>query len=236
MTSTSPISSNSTLASRLGVVRETIAEECSRLRRSPNEVTLIAVTKFQPASVVRELAALGIRDVAESRHQEAEQKSVELRDCPISWHFVGQLQTKKARRVRAYSTTIHSVDRAALVDALAWGMDDDNQRLTDVFLQVNLSHDPGRGGVAESQLEPLVEHVLGAPGLRLRGVMAVAPLGEDPDRAFARLREASDRVQRCDSSAQAMSAGMSGDYRQALAWGATHLRIGSAITGKMPPG
>lgn len=229
-TSTSPTSSSSPLAERLAAVREGVADAARAAGRSPDELTTIVVTKFHPASLVRELAALGVRDVGENRHQEAQEKAAELADLDLRWHFVGQLQSKKARQVRRYAAVIHSLDRISLVDALKV----DDAPDVDVFVQLNLTDDPARGGVADRDLEPLVEHVLATGGLRLLGVMAVAPLDEEPARAFERVRLASERVRRLAPAASAISAGMSQDYREAVAAGATHLRIGTAITGNRP--
>ena len=229
-TSTSPTSSSSPLAERLAAVRDGIADAARAAGRAPEELTTIVVTKFHPVALVRELAALGVRDVGENRHQEAQEKAAELADLDLRWHFVGQLQSKKARQVRRYASAIHSVDRLSLVDALR-SEDGD----IDAFVQLNLTDDPGRGGVADRDLEPLVEHILDTPGLRLVGVMAVAPLDEEPARAFERVRAASDRVRSLAPQATSISAGMSQDYREAIAAGATHLRIGTAITGTRPP-
>jgi pyridoxal phosphate enzyme (YggS family) len=188
------------------------------------------VTKFQPATLVRELADLGVRDVGENRHQEAIAKAAEVGDPRLAWHFVGQLQSNKAKAVRRYAATVHSVDRASLVDALAA---DEGPELG-VFLEIGLSEEPGRGGVAPESADSLAERVLVTPGLRLLGVMGVAPLGAEPRRAFARLREVSERLRDLAPEATAISAGMSGDFREAILEGATHLRIGTAITGNRP--
>ena len=176
------------LASRLADVDARIADAARAAGRDPSTITRIVVTKFHPASLVRDLAALGVRDVGENRHQEAQEKAAELADLPLTWHFVGQLQSKKARQARRYASVIHSIDRVSLVDALA-----SDESTVDAFVQLNLTDDPARGGVADRDLEPLVEHILAAPGLRLLGVMAVAPLGEEPARAFERVRAASRR-------------------------------------------
>ncbi|HEY8281947.1 MAG TPA: YggS family pyridoxal phosphate-dependent enzyme [Leifsonia sp.] len=228
-TSTSPTSSSSPLSERLQAVRKGIADAARSAGRAPEELTTIVVTKFHPASLVRELSELGVRDVGENRHQEAQAKAAELADLELRWHFVGQLQSKKARQVRQYASVIHSVDRVSLVDALR-----SDETSVDCFVQLNLTDDPARGGVADSDLEPLVHHVLDTPGLRLLGVMAVAPLGVEPRRAFARVREASERIRAIAPGAAAISAGMSEDYPAAIAEGATHLRIGTAITGNRP--
>ena len=228
-TSTSPTSSSNALAERLAAVRGGIADAARAAGRASEELTTIVVTKFHPASLVRELAALGVQDVGENRHQEAQEKATELADLGLRWHFVGQLQSKKARQVRRYARVIHSIDRSSLVDALA-----SEEDVVDAFVQLNLTDDPGRGGVADRDLEALVERVLETPGLRLLGVMAVAPLDEEPARAFERVRRASERVRTLAPDAVAISAGMSQDYREAIAAGATHLRIGTAITGNRP--
>lgn len=193
-------------------------------------MTLIVVTKFHPASLIRDLVDLGVRDVGENRHQDASPKAVELAELPLTWHFVGQLQSNKARAVAEYARVIHSVDRESLVSALARA-----ERPLDVFLEVNLTDDPGRGGVTPEALLPLAEQVLVHPSLRLRGVMAVAPIDDEPRAAFARLRGHSERVRTVAPEAVAISAGMSGDYAEAIAEGATHLRVGAAITGNRPP-
>lgn len=219
----------STLAERLAATRESVAEAARAVGRDPGEITTIVVTKFHSVAMIRELATLGVRDVGESRHQEAQAKAEDLRDAGLTWHFVGQLQGKKARQVRAYADVIHSVDRESLVRALSSDVSS-----VDCFIQVNLTDDPARGGVAPAALEPLAESILAAPGLRLLGLMAVAPLGGGPRPAFARVRELSERLARIAPEATALSMGMSQDYREAIIEGATHLRIGTAITGKRP--
>lgn len=219
----------SDLADRLASVQGSIADAARDAGRHPNEVTTIVVTKFQPVSLIRDLVELGVRDIGENRHQEAQAKAVELADLDLRLHFVGQLQGKKARQVREYAFAIHSVDRGSLVDALR-----SDEASVDCFVQVNLTDDPRRGGVDPDGLEALVEHVLATPGLRLRGLMAVAPLDEPPRPAFARVRLLSERVQRIAPDAAALSMGMSHDFRDAILEGATHLRIGTAITGNRP--
>ena len=219
----------SALAERLASVQGSIADAARDAGRHPREVTTIVVTKFQPVALIAELAGLGVQDIGENRHQEAQAKAAELASLGLRWHFVGQLQTKKAKQVRAYASAIHSVDRPALVEALR-----SDDATVDCFVQVNLTDDPGRGGVAADGLDELVEQVLRTPGLRLRGLMAVAPLGEPARPAFARVRLLSERVQRIDPDASSLSMGMSHDFREAILEGATHLRIGTAITGNRP--
>jgi PLP dependent protein len=215
--------------SRLSHTRELIAAAAKEANRSVDELTLIVVTKFHPSSLIRELAALGVTDIGENRHQEAAQKFDELNELDLTWHFIGQLQTKKARQVARYADVIHGIDRVGLVDALQ-----SIDRVIDCFIQVNLTDDIGRGGVEPDQLLELAEQVLSTPTLNLRGVMAVAPLDEPPRPAFARLREYSEMVQSLAPEATDISAGMTLDFADAIAEGATHLRIGSAITGNRP--
>ncbi|AYF99202.1 YggS family pyridoxal phosphate-dependent enzyme [Protaetiibacter intestinalis] len=218
------------LAERLAAVDAGIADAARAAGRDPGELTRIVVTKFHPASLVRELAALGVRDVGENRHQEAQAKAAETSELGLRWHFVGQLQSNKARAVRGYAAAVHSLDRDSLVDALAAP----DAPPLDGFLEIDLSGEPGRGGADPADAERLAERVLATPGLRLAGVMAVAPLGQEARPAFARLREVSERIRALSPGADRISAGMSGDYAEAILEGATHLRIGTAITGKRP--
>ncbi|MBK0419204.1 YggS family pyridoxal phosphate-dependent enzyme [Leucobacter sp. CSA1] len=216
-------------------MRGGIGDACRVAGRDPEDLTLIVVTKFHPASLVAALAELGVRDVGENRHQEAQAKARELASLDLRWHFVGQLQSKKARQVAGYAHAIHSIDRDAVIaplDRLA--AEEGSRPPIDAFMQINLTDDPARGGVAPDGIEPLAERMLASPALRLRGVMAVAPLEEEPASAFARLAGYSERVRAIAPDADAISAGMTHDYAEAIAAGATHLRIGSAITGKRP--
>ncbi|MCU1523654.1 MAG: YggS family pyridoxal phosphate enzyme [Microbacteriaceae bacterium] len=217
------------LQDRLDAVRSGISEAARQAGRDPRAITTVVVTKFHPAELVRKLHTLGVRNFGENRHQEALAKAAELRDLDLVWHFIGQLQSKKARQVRSYARVIHSLDRDSVVDALV-----STEPSIDCFVQLNLTDDAARGGVRDSELERLTERVLATHGLSLLGVMAVAPVGEDPRAAFARVRAASQRVMSIAPAARFISAGMSGDYREAILEGATHLRIGSAITGNRP--
>ncbi|MCT9819906.1 YggS family pyridoxal phosphate-dependent enzyme [Microbacterium sp. W1N] len=222
------------LTARLADLDARIADAARSAGRDPSELTRIVVTKFHPAELVSTLYAAGVREVGENRQQELSAKREALPDLPgLRWHFIGQLQSKKARAVRAAAQVVHSVDRDRAADALH-AADPDGAPLA-VLLQLNLTDDPGRGGVAPAGLESLATHVLTAcPSLRVRGVMAVAPLDEAPAAAFARVAAASESLRRVVPDATWISAGMSGDYAEAIAAGATHLRIGTAITGPRP--
>jgi PLP dependent protein len=219
----------SELADRLHAVDVAIADAARQAGRDPAGITRIVVTKFHPVSLIRELFALGVRDFGENRHQEAAAKAAELADLDLTWHFVGQLQSKKARQALQYARVVHSVDRESLVRAMSG-----DHPPVDCFVQLNLTDDPQRGGVQPAEAERLAELVADAPGLKLIGVMAVAPLDEEPRRAFERVRQISDRVRAVVPGADQISAGMSGDFCEAVESGATHLRIGTAITGNRP--
>jgi len=221
------------LAANLQAVRTRIAQACQAAGRPP--ATLIVVTKFFGADDVRRLAGLGVTDVGENRDQEAAAKHAECRDLALTWHFIGQLQTNKASSVVRYADLIHTVDRPHLVSALQKAADRAD-KCQDVLLQVNLDSQPrsGRGGVAPGDLEALLTAAMAAQALRVRGVMGVAPLGEDPGPAFDRLHVAAARVQQEIPDAVIVSAGMSSDLEVAVAHGATHLRIGTAVMGSRP--
>ena len=222
------------LSDRLAAVDAGIVDAARSARRDPAEITRIVVTKFHPVSLVQNLYGLGVRDVGENRQQELSEKFAAFGSPPgPRWHFIGQAQTNKARAIRAAASAVHSVDRPRIADALDAAGEPDGSVL-DVLLQVNLTADPGRGGVAPAGLPDLAEYVSGCRTLRLRGVMAVAPLDEEPARAFACLAGYAAEVRAVDPAATWISAGMTPDYPEAIAAGATHLRIGSAITGLRP--
>jgi len=223
------------LAERLARVSASVADAVRESGREPHDVTTIVVTKFHPASLVRELATLGVVDVGENRQQEASEKSAALADLPLRWHFIGQLQSKKAKQVLAFANAIHSLDRLSLVAALGSALAAGQTGATiDGFIQLNLTDDPARGGVRPGDLDSFTESVLATGGIRLRGLMVVAPLDGEPRAAFAAVRELSERLRLVAPDATALSMGMSGDYREAVLEGATHLRIGTAITGNRP--
>ncbi len=221
------------IAAALARVEERIGAACAAAGRDRAEVTLVVVTKTYPAADLARLAALGVRDVAENRDQEAAAKHAECVPLNLTWHFVGQLQTNKARSVATYADLVHSVDRPAVAAALDRGAAR-AERVLDCLLQVSLDGDPDRGGVPVPGLPALAEAVAAATSLRLRGVMAVAPLGADPLAAFSVLPGLLGQVGQVDPGADVISAGMSGDLEAAVACGATHLRVGTAILGRRP--
>ncbi|MEW2591674.1 YggS family pyridoxal phosphate-dependent enzyme [Micromonospora aurantiaca] len=230
------------LAAGLARVRARIADACVAAGRPRDEVTLVAVTKTYPAADVVALAGLGVTDVGENRDQEAAPKAEAVAETGAAprWHFIGQLQRNKARSVVRYADVVQSVDSvrlAAALDAAAGAVRD---RPLDVLVQVSIDGDPARGGAlpgaADPQrgLDPVAAAVAGADGLRLAGLMAVAPLGWEPDRAFARLAEVAAALRADHPGATVLSAGMSGDLESAIGHGATHVRVGSALLGMRP--
>ena len=223
------------LAGNLDAVRHRIVTACEQAGRDPREVSLVVVTKFFPASDVRLLADLGVTDVGENRHQEAEAKAAECADLGLRWHFIGGLQSNKAGAVASYADVVESVDRAKLVGPLSRGAHTRGHDV-DVLLQVSLDP-PGAGhrsGAAPADLADLGHLVVEAGMLRLRGLMAVAPLGEDPGAAFERLASVRRAFVAAHPDATMLSAGMSGDLEAAIAHGATHVRVGSAVLGPRP--
>lgn len=229
------------LAQNLAQVEERISAACATAGRPREEVTLIVVTKTYPASDVRLLAELGVRQVAENRDQEAAPKAAECSDLSLTWHFVGQLQTNKVRSVAGYAGVVQSVDRARLVTTLSREAVRAERELG-CLIQVALDAESGergeRGGVAPDGVEALAETIAGAQGLRLDGVMTVAPLaGPYAGRelaAFQRLMEISSDLRVLHPAANMVSAGMSADLEDAVAAGATHVRVGTAVLGVRP--
>jgi len=222
------------LAANLADVRERISAACAAAGRDAAEVTLIAVTKTWPASDVRLLSGLGLTDFGENRDQEAAPKAAECADLPLTWHFVGQLQTNKAASVARYATVVHSVDRVRLVRALGGAAKAAGRELT-CLVQVSLDGDPARGGVPADGVRAIAEAAESASGLVLGGVMGVAPLGMEPAAAFAVLRDCSTAVRSVRPGATVISAGMSADLAPAIAAGSTHIRIGTALLGARRP-
>jgi PLP dependent protein len=229
------------LARRLRAVRERIDGACVAAGRAPGEVALLAVTKTVPAADVATLLDLGLTAFGENRVQEAGRKVDEVAilrpDAAPRWHVVGGLQRNKARSVVRWADRVESVDSIRLADAL----DDAVRRARDtgerpgrlsVLLQLSVDGDPQRGGVPLDGLAPLAEHVAGCAGLRLDGLMAVAPLGSDPDAAFGSVAAAAARLRAAHPQATTLSAGMSGDLEAAIRHGSDVVRVGTALVGE----
>lgn len=225
------------LERRLASVRASIAAACSAVGRDPDEVVLVAVSKTWPAEDVAALHDLGVRDFGENRLPELQAKAAALANRDVRWHFLGQIQSKKAGAIGRVAPVIHSVDRQRVVAGLAAGASDAGRRAL-VFLQVSLAElapadaAVGRGGAQQADLPALAAAVAQEPSLRLAGVMTLPPRGADPEAAFARLAAISAELRRDYPSASAISAGMSHDFAAAIRCGATHVRIGSALFGE----
>jgi pyridoxal phosphate enzyme (YggS family) len=222
------------LAARLTDVRHRIAKACEAAGRDIGDVTLIAVTKTRPASDVRLLSELGLRDFGENRDAEAAPKAAQCSEENLTWHFIGQLQTNKCASVVRYASVVHSVDRLRLIRALGRAARRAD-RVINSLIEVSLDGDPARGGAPAEQVPALAEALAAEPGLVLGGVMAIAPLGLAPAEAFARLLDSASAVRAVRPSATVISAGMSGDLEAAVEAGATHLRIGTALLGDRGP-
>ncbi|WP_372697886.1 YggS family pyridoxal phosphate-dependent enzyme [Arthrobacter sp. JSM 101049] len=241
------------LEQRLDAVHSRITAATAAAGRT-REPQLVVVTKFFPATDVRLLHGLGVRHVGENRDQEASAKAAELADLELDWHFIGQLQANKAKTVVRYARAVHSLDRDSLAAALGKAMRRENERRAELgdapraaletLIQVDLrdatdaaGNESGtaRGGADPAEVGRLADQVAETDGLALRGLMAVAPLGEDPTPAFERLARIAEEVRSNHPQATWISAGMSHDLEQAVAAGATHLRVGSDVLGPRPP-
>jgi pyridoxal phosphate enzyme (YggS family) len=225
------------LEDNLRAVRARIAAAARAAGREPSSVALLAVSKNWPAAAVRALAALGQRDFGENRAQELLAKAGELADLPVQWHFIGQLQRNKAAAVARLGAVVHTVDRESLARVLD-RTGQERAAPVDVLVQVDLGGAAGelaaRGGAAPDDVPALADLVASCAGLRLRGLMAVAPRGAEPGPAFERLAALATRVRADHPGAVELSAGMSGDLEEAVAAGATVVRVGTALFGDRP--
>lgn len=227
------------LQDNLDAVRTRIADAAIGCGRRPEDLTLIAVTKTWPASDVAMLVELGATDVGENRLAELEAKQHALPGIDATWHFIGQIQSNKAAAVAQRADVVHALDRPKLVRGLARGAAEAPRPLS-CLIQVNLDPEPrpGRGGAQIAEVPALVELVAAEPALVLRGVSGVAPLGGDPEPAFRQLAQVAETLTDAvpvDQGSPWISAGMTGDFDVAIACGATHLRIGTALLGDRPP-
>jgi PLP dependent protein len=227
------------LGTNLAAVRSQIAAACAGAGRDPAEITLIAITKTFPVSDILLLSELGVGDIGENRDAEAGPKAAACAAAGVvvRWHFVGQLQVNKVRRVASYADMVHSVDRVRLAAALGRRASISG-RVISCLVQVSLD-DPdraaGRGGADPGEVLAVATAIEAEPSLRLGGVMGVAPLGEPARPAYARLRELAETVRAGHPDARVISAGMSADMADAIAEGATHVRIGTALLGGRRP-
>jgi PLP dependent protein len=226
------------LRARLAAVDAQIGEAAAAVGRSRHDIVLVVVTKTWPDSDIRSLHDLGVRDIGENRHPEAETKALALAGLGLTWHFIGQIQSNKAGRIARYADVVHSVDSVRLAQRLNAGAHGP-ERVVECFVQVSLDpdveHARGRGGVALDDIESVADAIEDAEALRLLGLMGVAPLGGDAGAAYERLAAASRRLRAAHPHATAVSAGMTDDFVEAIRAGATHVRVGSAILGERAP-
>lgn len=225
-----------TLAERLADVHARIAKAAQSANRQLDEIQLVIVSKNHPADLVLELLELGETNFGENKDQEASAKAEQVKFSNQSgleptWHFVGQLQSNKVKSMLGYSKVLHSLDRPSLLNELIKQLAKDPESRLDVFIELNLTGDPARGGILPEELLSFAGSVLEAKQLNLLGVMGVAGLEGTPASYFETIAKASAELRSIAPEARFISAGMSGDYEEAIRHGATHLRIGTAITG-----
>jgi pyridoxal phosphate enzyme (YggS family) len=227
----------SNLAERLQAIQQRIDGATKAASRSRSEIELVIVTKNHGFELALELLALGENQFGENRDQEASAKANQVSqsltpgDLAPTWHFVGQLQTNKVKSMLTYSSVLHSLDRLSLLKELEKQLVKTPEATLDAFIELNLTDDPNRGGIEPKNLLEFAEQVLKVSQIRLMGVMGVAGLGVEPAVDFATILSSSEKLQSISASSKYISAGMSGDFETAIGFGATHLRIGTAITG-----
>lgn len=202
------------LAQNLAAVKATI----------PDNVHLIVVTKTFPLSDAQILAGLGVTEFGENRDQEGKDKAPLV---PGKWHFQGQLQSNKLKSITSWADVIQTIDTSRYVELVSKA----TSRELEVFIQVTLDGQVHRGGALPADLNSIADAILATSNLKLQGLMAVAPLGEEPDSAFERLAEIHQKFKADFPESPYLSAGMSGDYLAAISHGATHVRVGSSILG-----
>ena len=218
------IDRRSEITSNLQVVRDEISKAVINAGRSLDEITLIAVTKTFPASDVEMLRDLGVTHFGENRDVDAAPKAAVVAG---TWHFQGQIQSNKLKSITSWAKVIHSLDEIRHFEVI----EKSAPHPLDIFCQVSLDGSEGRGGVSEQKLYELAKEIEKSPTHRLQGLMAVAPLGVDPATAFSKLSAIHKAFMADFPKANKLSAGMSGDFKEAIAHGATHIRIGSQILG-----
>lgn len=216
------------IAQSLNDVRTRVEQATAKAGRSPESVTLIAVTKTYPASDVEILFNLGVRDFGENRSAEGAEKSALVTG---RWHFQGQIQSNKIGTIAKWANTIHSLDQLSHLAKFDRAVGEDSGKRLQIFIQLSLDGDAARAGVSGDLLLTLGQAVMESKNLDLMGLMVVPPVEADPERAFAEVADHAERFKREFPTATSLSAGMSGDYEIAIAYGATHIRVGSQILG-----
>ncbi|CAB4877864.1 unannotated protein [freshwater metagenome] len=216
------------LSSSLASVQKRVEEAATSVGRSTGEITLIAVTKTYPVSDVQILASLGLTHFGENRDSEGAEKASIVSG---TWHFQGQIQSKKLKSIASWASVIHSIDNLEHLAKLSKVLES-SEKVMNVFIQLSLDGDPSRGGVVASSLAPLAEFVLHSSNLNLMGLMCVPPVEEDIESAFETIGLVHQGFIRDFPEAIFISAGMSSDFETAITYGATHIRVGSQILGQ----
>ena len=211
----------------LELVKEQIATAAIGAGRSVDEITLIAVTKTYPVSDVEILHNLGQRNFGENRSEEGAEKSARVIG---SWHYQGQVQSRKLRDIAEWATSIHSIDSPDHAVKLSRICGEIGKEIS-IFLQLSLDGAPDRGGVIATEILALAEKVAELPNINLAGLMCVPPVAYEHQRAFSEIAQIHQKFVSTFSQAKSLSAGMSSDFEVAITHGATHLRIGSQILG-----
>ena len=215
------------IARNLQEVKERIIGAAKSVNRDPNEIELIVVTKTFPISDIEILRELGETNFGENRDQEAGPKAEII---SATWHFQGQIQSNKIKSICQWADVIHSISSEKEILKFA-----QSERKHQLFLQVSLDGQEGRGGANPADLAQLADLVNESNNLELLGLMAVAPLGVEPDKAFADLAQINQGFAGQFPNSKFLSAGMSGDFEAAIKYGATHIRVGSSILGSRSP-
>ena len=217
-------------------VEEKVIQACKRAGRDPSEVTLIAVSKTKPISMIEELLPLGVRDFGENKVQELTEKA-EILSPEIRWHMIGHLQRNKVKYVVDKACLIHSVDSLRLAEEISKEAGKKN-RTASVLLEVNVAGEESKFGIAPEEALPLAKEIAGLPHIQIKGLMTIAPYTEDPEnnRNFFRdLKKLSVDIaqENIDNvTMNVLSMGMTGDYEVAIEEGATHVRVGTGIFGE----
>lgn len=228
-------SDQSEIKQRYQKVVADIAAAARRSGRNPDEILLLGASKQQPAAAIRALAGLGLRDFGENYVQDALDKQTELEDLTLTWHFIGRIQSNKTREIARHFHWVHGVDRVKIARRLSEQRDAPEP--LNICLQVNVDHEPGKGGMQPGELAEAAEAVSGLPNIQLRGLMAIPRPEADPDRqraAFRRVRELFEQLRSRDPALDTLSMGMTADLAAAIAEGATIVRIGTALFGQRP--
>lgn len=218
---------------RLTDVRTRIASACARAGRSPDEITLVAVSKTWPLADLQAAVAAGVTDLGENYVQEAVDKVTQWQGPAPVWHFIGPLQSNKTRQVAEWFDWVHSVDRLKIARRLSEQRPDSMPPLS-ICIQVNISQDPAKSGVAPVDVEPLLTDLAALTNLKVAGLMAIP--AQDLDdvtlrEQYGELKSLRDTLITDYPDCQALSMGMSGDFELAIECGATHVRVGSALFG-----